>query len=79
MHNNYNKEQIKELIGFLKIVFSITTIVSISLITWTFQNIDNRTLSWYIAYIVLIVCIYIVIKLVRFIIKLIDNLGDKNE
>jgi hypothetical protein len=72
----YNKEQLKEFIGFFKILFSISSVIIISLVAYIFQ--ENNTNSFYdiLAYMGIVFFIHTLLILTSYIIKFIQQLGE---
>jgi len=58
-------DQIKEEIGWLKVIFGILTAIDISLLGWLVQNIENITLLLQITAIIFIIAITIGIIVVN--------------
>jgi tryptophan-rich sensory protein len=73
----YNNEQLKELIGFFKILFSISSVIIISLVAYVFQNSSETNYNT-VAYIfVIMIFIYILLGITSYIWKFIKQLGEK--
>jgi len=58
-------DQIKEEIGWLKVIFGILTAIDISLLGWLVQNIESTTLLLQITAIIFIIAITIGIIVVN--------------
>jgi phosphoglycerol transferase MdoB-like AlkP superfamily enzyme len=73
----YNNEQLKELIGFFKVLFSISSVILISIIASVFQEHSASNLYNILAYMGIAFFIHALLILTSYIIKFIKQLGEK--
>jgi len=67
----------KELIGYLKVVFSILVAVDISLVAWVFKHAGDTTVYYlYASAVIVVVITFAIIWINRYILKKIDELED---
>lgn len=73
-----NKDQIKEEIGFAKVVFSLSSVIEVSLLAWIAQNFNHTSVAMSLLSLLLaVLMMLIIVKVTKFIYIKINQLGEQ--